>query len=154
MRDQKQFAVLALACGLVGSLLGGCAAELPSAAGLTTASIDPVPVAKIPHGTRVTSEAPARVFVLAGLAADCKPISIPMITVGQAPAKGTVTFLPVPETTVQFSLSGKCVGKRVPGVGVFYKANDGAIGSDVFSVVARSGSRELASRTIPVEIAN
>jgi hypothetical protein len=91
--------------------------------------------------------------VLAGLAADCSPISIPMITVDRAPTKGTVTFVPVPETTVQFSVSGKCIGKHVPGVGVFYKANDGTSGSDVFTVVVRAGKRELASRTIPVEIA-
>jgi hypothetical protein len=155
MRDLQYVAVLALAFSVTG-VLGGCADLGPTTdktAELTTASISAPPPAKTPQGTRVTSDATARVFVLAGLAADCSPISIPMITVGQAPTKGTITFLAVPETTVQFSVSGKCIGKQVPGVGVFYKANEGASGSDVFTVVARSGNRELASRTITVEIA-
>jgi hypothetical protein len=153
MRDPKHLAVLAATLSVV-ALFGGCAGDLTPAAELTTASITAPPPAKAPQGTRVTSDAPARVFVLAGLAADCSPISIPMITVGQAPTKGTITFVAVPETTVQFSVSGRCLGKRVPGVGVFYKANEGTSGSDVFTVVARSGNRELASRTIPVEIAD
>jgi hypothetical protein len=153
MRDLKDVAVLAVSLS-VAALLGGCAGDLSPTGELTTASITVPPPAKTPQGTRVTSDAPARVLVLAGLAADCSPISIPMMTVGQTPAKGTVTFVAVPETTVQFSVSGNCLGKRVPGVGAFYKANEGATGSDAFSVVVRSGNRELASRTIPVEIAN
>ena len=147
MREFKYFA--GLAC--IG-LLGGCSIQNP-AAELTTASIAAPPPAKTVHGTRVTSDAAARVFVLAGLAADCSPISIPMITVSQAPTKGTITFVPVGDTTVQFSLSGKCVGRRVPGVAVFYKANPGQIGPDVFTVAANAGKRQLATRTIPVEIA-
>jgi hypothetical protein len=152
MRDLKHVAVLAATLSVV-ALFGGCAGDLNPTTELTTASITAPPPAKATKGTRVTSDTPARVFVLAGLAADCSPISIPMITVGQAPTKGTITFVPVPETTVQFSVSGKCIGKHVPGVGVFYKANEGSSGSDIFTVVARSGNRELASRTIPVEIA-
>jgi hypothetical protein len=147
MREFKYFAGLACI-----AMLGGCSIQNP-AAELTTASIAAPPTVKTNPGTRVTSDAAARVFVLAGLAADCSPISIPMITVSQAPTKGTITFVPVGETTVQFSLSGKCVGRRVPGVGVFYKATPGQTGPDVFTVAAHSGKRELATRTIPVEIA-
>jgi hypothetical protein len=148
MRDLKHCAVLALTV----NLLGGCAANLNPTAELTTASTTPPP-AKALQGTRVKSDENARVFVMAGLGPDCNSTKIPMITVDKAPTKGTVTFIAVPETTVQFSVSGQCVGKRVPGVGIYYKAHAGQSGPDVFTVVARSGTRELASRTIPVEIA-
>ncbi len=136
----------------VAALFGGCAGDLTPTSELTTASITPPPANAV-KGTRVKAAENSRVFVLAGLGPDCNSSKIPMITVDKAPTKGTVTFIAVPETTVQFSLSGQCVGKRVPGVGVFYKPNEGATGPDVFTVVARAGTRELASRTIPVEIA-
>jgi hypothetical protein len=151
MRDLKHVAVLAVSLS-VTALFGGCAGDLTPAAELTTASITPPP-AKAVQGTRVKANENARVFVLAGIGPDCNSTKIPMITVDKAPTKGTVTFVAVPDTTVQFSVSGKCIGKHVPGVGVFYKANEGSSGSDVFTIVARSGTRELASRTIPVEIA-
>jgi hypothetical protein len=105
------------------------------------------------RGTRVVPDQPARVFVMAGFDAACKAAGPVQITVDRQPGKGAVSLREGQETTVQYSLSGKCIGARVKGTGIYYTARAGATGSDTFSVTARIGTSEPATRTFTVSIA-
>jgi hypothetical protein len=104
------------------------------------------------RGTRAVPERPARVFVMASFASDCAPAAAPQITIDRPPAKGTVSFRAGQMTTVQYSLTGKCVGARVPGTGIYYTARVGESGRDTFSITARLPTGETASRTFTIEI--
>jgi hypothetical protein len=105
------------------------------------------------RGTSVVADRPARVFVMASFGADCAPAGRPELTIDQAPAKGAVTFKEGQTTTIQYSLSGKCIGARVEGTGIYYTARVGETGSDAFIVSARLPSGEIATRTFRVTIA-
>jgi hypothetical protein len=106
----------------------------------------------VERGTRVVPERPARVFVMAGFDQACKAKTPVTITVDKAPEKGSVSFREGQETTLQYSISGRCVGSRLIGTGIYYTANKGATGGDTFSVTARLGA-DTASRTFTVRIA-
>lgn len=105
-------------------------------------------------GTRVSPGASTRVFVMAGFDANCQSLAKPQITVTVPPAKGTVTFREGQTTTVQYSLSGKCIGSKVQGTGIYYTANANAAGADQFSIEARTPSGEVASRTFKLNVSD
>lgn len=105
-------------------------------------------------GTRVSPGASTRVFVMAGFDANCQSLPRPQIVVTVPPAKGAVSFREGQTTTVQYSLSGKCIGAKVQGTGIYYTANADAAGPDTFSIEARMPSGEVASRTFKLNVAD
>jgi hypothetical protein len=105
-------------------------------------------------GTRVSPGASTRVFVMAGFDANCQSLPKPQITVTVPPAKGAVSFRDGQTTTIQYSLSGKCIGAKVQGTGIYYTANANAEGPDTFSVEARMPTGEVASRTFKLNISD
>jgi hypothetical protein len=140
----------------VGSILAlalsGCASE-PGSDALTTASIAPVDTS-LKRGTQVIAGQTARVFTFAGLGAGCAPSGQPQLTIDRAPTKGAVTFEPVAPTTIQYSISGNCIGQRVAGTGIYYTPRAGEVGVDSFIISARSGRNTEVTRTIDVRIAD
>jgi hypothetical protein len=94
----------------------------------------------------------ARVFVFAGFGTKCEPVAAPQITITAPPAKGDVTFVPGQETTIQASAQGTCIGQKTQGTGVYYTARAGQKGTDRFSVAAKLGTGETATRTFEVRI--
>ncbi len=95
----------------------------------------------------------ARVFVMAGFGETCESLPAPTITVVQPPAKGSVSFEPGQETTINTSASGTCIGQRVLGTGIYYTARAGETGPDTFTVEAELGGA-TTQRTFSVEIVN
>lgn len=109
---------------------------------------------EVERGQKVVPERPARVFVMAGFDAACKSLAPVEITVTSPPKQGQVSLREGQETTVQYSLSGKCVGSKVTGTGIYYTAALGASGQDTFSISARVGrGGEPATRTFTVRVA-
>lgn len=122
---------------------------------LASAAIAPAMAQDAPvRGTKAVPDRPARVFVLAAFDKACGRVADPVIQIDQAPAKGTVTFRHGQETTIQYSLSGQCVGKKVAGTGIYYTAARGQSGRDTFTITARLATGEVASRTFTVDIAD
>jgi hypothetical protein len=111
-----------------------------------------LPAAAEGRGTRVKQGQPTRVFVMAGFTPECAFIGYPAISVDQAPAKGTVETLEGADTTIQYSLSGKCIGTPVKGTAIIYKPAPGQTGEDKFTVSGRLGTGEPATRTFSVII--
>ena len=110
------------------------------------------PAAHAGSGTRVKPGEATRVFVMAGFTPDCAFIGFPDIALATPPAKGTVETKPGEPTTIQYSLSGKCIGTKVDGTGIYYKAAIGQTGEDTFTLSGRLGSGEPATRTFSVII--
>ena len=103
-------------------------------------------------GTRVKPGEATRVFVMAGFTPECAFKGFPDIQLEKQPAKGTVETKTGEATTVQYSLSGKCIGSKVEGTGIYYKASAGQTGEDTFTVSGRLGNGEPATRTFSVII--
>jgi hypothetical protein len=103
-------------------------------------------------GTRVKPGEPTRVFVMAGFTPECAFKGFPEMQLDTQPAKGQVAFKPGEATTIQYSLSGKCVGSQVQGTGIYYTPVAGQSGEDTFTVTGRLGSGEPATRTFSVII--
>ena len=103
-------------------------------------------------GTRVKPGEATRVFVMAGFTPECAFKGFPDIQLDKQPAKGTVETKTGEATTVQYSLSGKCIGSKVEGTGIYYKASAGQTGEDTFTVSGRLGNGEPATRTFSVII--
>ena len=110
------------------------------------------PAAAEPRGTRVKQGEPTRVFVMAGFTPDCAFKGYPVISIDQPPAKGTVETAEGADTTVQYSLSGKCIGTPVKGTAIIYKPAPGQTGPDTFTISGRLGTGEPATRTFSVII--
>ena len=101
----------------------------------------------------VVAGRPARLYIWAGFSEkDCKPITA-NFAVTQAPAKGTVSFKPNQPTKIQHSGSGKCIGTRLAGTGIYYLAKEGQSGSDQFTVTATTPSGQTVTKSFQVEIA-
>lgn len=94
----------------------------------------------------------ARVFVMAGFGENCESLAAPTITVTQPPAKGSVSFEPGQETTINTSASGTCIGRRVLGTGIYYTARPGESGPDTFAIEA-SLDGSITRRTFSIQIA-
>lgn len=103
---------------------------------------------EIPAGMiKSVPDRPTRVFVMAAFDEDCRQLPAPKIDIVQPPKKGAVQFREGQQTTVQFSLSGKCTGTRITGTGIYYAARADASGEDEFSISARGANGEIATRT-------
>lgn len=105
------------------------------------------------RGTKVIPDRPARVFVMAGFDTGCKSIAPVRITITAQPTQGQVTLREAQTTTVQFSVSGACIGSKVVGTGIYYTARPDAAGTDTFAIAAQIGSGEPVTRTFNVRIA-
>lgn len=104
-------------------------------------------------GTRVKPGEATRVFVMAGFTPDaCAFIGFPDMQIDAPPAKGQVVFKQGEATTIQYSLSGNCIGNQVQGTGIYYTPVAGQAGEDTFTVSGRLGSGEPATRTFSVII--
>lgn len=104
-------------------------------------------------GTRVKPAETTRVFVMAGFTPDaCAFKGFPEIQLDTQPAKGQVSFKTGDATTIQYSLSGKCIGTQVQGTGIYYTPVAGQSGEDTFTVTGRLGTGEPATRTFSVII--
>lgn len=108
---------------------------------------------QIATGTRIAPGGTTRVFVMAGFDRECRPVGLPTVTIDNQPAKGSVTLKQGEQTLVQYSLSGRCVGTPVTGVGIYYTAKSDGDGVDAFSVTARLPGGETASRQFRMRIA-
>jgi hypothetical protein len=105
------------------------------------------------RSTPVVPGRPARVFIFAGFGKRCEPVAAPQITITEPPAKGDVSFVPGQETTIQYSAQGTCIGQKTLGTGIYYTARAGQQGTDRFSIAAKLGTGETATRTFEVRIA-
>ncbi len=103
-------------------------------------------------GTRVKPGEATRVFVMAGFTPECAFKGYPAIAIDKAPAKGTVETAEGADTTIQYSLSGKCIGTPIKGTSIMYKPATGQTGEDTFTISGRLGSGEPATRTFSVII--
>lgn len=103
-------------------------------------------------GTRVKQGQPTRVFVMTGFTADCAFKGYPTISVDKQPAKGMVETAEGAETTIQYSLSGKCIGTPMKGTAITYKPAPGQKGEDTFTVSGHLGNGEPATRTFSIII--
>jgi hypothetical protein len=141
------------------------ASALLLASGCSSSNTPPAPSSESPppasasetgDGVRrnpVVAGRPGRVFVMAGFGEKCESLPAPKIRITQQPAKGSVSFEPGQETTINTSASGTCIGQRVTGTGIYYTARPGETGTDTFAVEAElEGS--LTQRTFTVEIVN
>lgn len=133
---------------LVACFVAGCSGQAPSISSGGTAAGD-VAVRSAP----VVAGRPARVFIFAGLGDACDQLPPPQVTVTTAPTKGDISFVPGQETKIETSVKGTCIGRTAKGTGVYYTARADAKGSDTFSVTAKLGSSETATRTFEVSIA-
>ncbi len=88
---------------------------------------------------------------MAGFGENCESLAAPTITVTQPPAKGSVSFEPGQETTINTSASGTCIGRRVLGTGIYYTARPGETGSDTFAIEA-SLDGSITRRTFSIQI--
>jgi hypothetical protein len=105
------------------------------------------------RGTRVKPGEATRVFVMVGFTPDaCSFLGYPEMQLQTQPAKGQVQFKTGEATTIQYSLSGKCIGTQVQGTGIYYTPIAGRYGADTFTVSGRLGSGEPATRTFSVII--
>ena len=150
-------AAVILALMLVG--VAGCSGIGTQDGAAPLPGDSPAPTAEAPTSDAAVRSTPvvpgrrARVFVFAGFGKKCEPVPAPQITVTAPPAKGDVTFVPGQETTIQYSAQGTCIGQKTQGTGVYYTARAGQQGTDRFSVAAKLGTGETATRTFEVRIA-
>ncbi len=133
--------------------------------GLATASCSTSPTSQIDQmslpaadntspkrATPVVAGRPARMYIWAGFnEKDCRVLT-PKITLAQKPTKGEVSFRPNQMTTIRHSNSGKCIGKRLPGTGIYYTARKEQKGADHFSVIATTSSAHAVTRSFQVQI--
>lgn len=104
-------------------------------------------------GTKVKPGTANRVFVMAGFKQEgCAFLGYPDMQLDAQPTKGAVSFQQGETTTVQYSLSGNCIGTAVQGTGIYYTPTPGQTGEDTFTVSGRLGTGEPATRTFSVII--
>jgi hypothetical protein len=103
-------------------------------------------------GTRVSPGGTTRVYVMAAFDSQCNTTGAAVIDIVTPPAQGTVSLRPNQSTTIMASLSGKCIGARVQGTGIYYVANAKAAGRDTFSIRARLGTGEVVDKSFQLRI--
>lgn len=118
---------------------------------LVAAAMPPDAIAE-GRGTRVKQGQATRVFVMVGFTPECAFKGYPAIAVDKPPAKGSVETAEGADTTIQYSLSGKCVGTPIKGTAITYKPAPGQTGEDSFTISGRLGNGEPATRTFSVII--
>jgi hypothetical protein len=144
----KTSILVVLWTAVASQLLTGCSsgpADAPPRAPSDTQNSDGVRRDPVVAGRR------ARVFVMAGFGTNCESLPAPAITITAPPTKGSVSFDPGQETTVNTSASGTCIGQKVSGTGIYYTAREGTSGADTFSIRAELGG-DVTQRTFSVEI--
>jgi hypothetical protein len=131
--------------------LSGCSANQTSNA-IQAGSV-PQPAAVTPHvtATHVAAGGSKLIYTLLSFDKNCRP-SEPRLTIEQQPAKGEVSFKPIPMATVLSSPSGHCIGKSMRGTAVVYTPRNGQTGIDRFAIAATSLSGEIGTRSFVVEI--
>lgn len=107
-----------------------------------------------PGMIRAVPERPTRVFIMAAFDDDCRSLPAPAIEITSPPKKGAVQLREGQTTTVQYSLSGKCIGTRVTGTGIYYVARGDASGEDTFTISSRSAKGEVAMRTFQMFVSD
>lgn len=128
---------------------------------LTTGSIFPATApapeaapATPKRGRPVVAGRPARMFIFAGFKEkDCSPVEA-TYALAEQPTKGTVEFRPGQTTTIMQSGSGKCIGSKLPGTGVYYTAAKGQSGPDRFVVQATTASGQVSTKAFDLKIEN
>jgi hypothetical protein len=158
LRPRARAAATAAALALALAGVAGCSGIGTQSGSAPLPGDAPAPSADAPTsdaGVRSTPVVPgrrARVFIFAGFGTKCEPVAAPQITITAPPAKGDVTFVPDQETTIQYSAQGTCIGQKTHGTGVYYTARAGQKGTDRFSIAAKLGTGETATRTFEVRI--
>lgn len=113
------------------------------------------PAQETPPGmTRVSPGKSTRVFVMAAFDDACKPIAAPSITVTTPPRKGAVSFREGQTTTIMSSVSGKCIGERVQGTGIYYTASESGSGEGAFEITARLATGAVTTRSFKMFISD
>jgi hypothetical protein len=133
--------------------MAGCSSLSPNGAALQSPEGAPKPDVAV-RTMPVVPGRPARVFIFAGLGDKCEPLAAPQITITEPPAKGDVSLVPGQETTIQYSAQGTCLGRKAMGTAIYYTARPGQEGTDRFSISAVLASKETATRSFEVTIAN
>ena len=148
------FSTIGLA--LIGLALAGCSTTPASL--ISTGSLAPEatkaakPTKSATFAKPVKAAKATRMYVWAGFKEkDCSPVAAEM-SVAVAPSKGTVTFRKDEPTTVQYSASGKCVGKRMQGTAVYYTPAADQFGPDKFTVSAKTATGQAVTRSFNVTI--
>lgn len=137
--------------GMLAALLASACAQVP-ALQIQTASVPTAAKEPQVRGTPVVSGRPARVYIMAGFKeADCSPIA-PVIQITKPPSKGQVTLTPNQPTTIQHSGSGKCMGSKLPGTGIYYTAAKGQTGPDSFTISATTATGDTSTKTFDLQI--
>ena len=153
MTVTKTKSMLAFAAGLA---IAGCAAtpSVPSSSMISTSSVAAPAgaAATTVYAKPVTSARPTEMYVWAGFAEkDCSPVPA-QISISQPAAKGAVTLRANQATLVQHSASGKCIGRQIPGTGIYYTAKAGQFGADSFTVTAAVPNGQIVTRTFHVTV--
>ena len=147
LKTSNNTVLLVLVSGL---FLAGCSNSpaLKSEAGALNAAANK----EVKRVTPIVPGRPARMFVWAGFKPeDCSATS-PVVALSEKPTKGEVSFRPNQSTMIRESSSGKCVGKRMVGTGIYYTARHGQLGPDRFTVTATTPDGEKVARAFLVEI--
>ena len=74
------------------------------------------------------------------------------MSVTAPPNKGKVEFREGQQTTVMQSQSGKCIGQRTTGTGVYYTAGKDQAGADQFTISARTSTGQATTKTFNFQI--
>lgn len=138
---------------IAGVAVGGCSTtpSLPSSL-IATNSIPSTQNTAEKANRPVVAARPTRMYVWAGfMEKDCSA-AVPTITVSQQPAKGELSLKQNEPTFIQHSTSGKCLGKSLPGTGIYYTARKGQEGADQFTLTATSPTGQVATRSFKVNI--
>lgn len=144
--------VIALSAAFIAA---GCS-QIPR---LQTGSLQAAPpvvqtAASPTRGRPVVAGRPARMYIFAGFKEkDCTPVEA-TLAVAQQPSKGTVEFKPGQSTTIMQSGSGKCIGAKMQGTGVYYTAAKGQSGPDRFVVSATTPNGQVSTKTFNLKIEN
>ncbi len=144
---------LAVSVGLLGLAACSTGPSMPSLS-LTTGSVtpSPKPAQAAKPAKRVVAAKAAKMYVWnAFMEKDCRPIE-PALSVTQAPARGKLSFKPNESVVVQHSISGKCVGQRMAGTGIYYTPAADQQGMDRFAVTATTPSGQTSTKTFTVEV--
>ncbi len=105
-----------------------------------------------PSPARVSPGGTTRVYIMAAFNDRCETSGTATIELIVPPAKGTMSLRPGQATTVASSGSGKCLGARVQGTGIYYTARADAAGADSFTIRAKLPAGETAERTFMLRI--
>ena len=105
-----------------------------------------------PSSTRVSPGGTTRVYIMAVFNDRCETSGTAEIELTVAPVKGSMALRPGQATTVASSGTGKCLGARVQGTGIYYTARADASGADTFTIRAKLPTGETAERTFSLRI--